>query len=91
MEENAQMRNLRVLLCFLQSDPEDCTVTGISRTLHEEKYTVSRAMAALEKEGAARPGGRAHADPHGEGLPLRPRCARPPLPTGETRGARQIK
>lgn len=51
MEENAQMRNLRVLLCFLQSDPEDCTVTGISRTLHEEKYTVSRAMAALEKEG----------------------------------------
>lgn len=51
MEDNAKIRNLRVLLCFLQSDPEDCTVTGISRTLHEEKYAVSRAMAALEKDG----------------------------------------
>lgn len=51
MEENAKILRLRVLLCFLRSDPADCTVTGISRTLGEEKYSVSRAMASLEKEG----------------------------------------
>ena len=42
---------MRVLLCFLKSAPEDCTVTGISRTLKEEKYKISRAVIELEKEG----------------------------------------
>lgn len=51
MEEVAKILKLRVLLCFLRSDPEDCTVTGISRTLGEEKYSVSRAIASLEKDG----------------------------------------
>ena len=42
---------LRVMLCFLESAPGDCTVTGISRTLKEEKYKISRVLIALEKEG----------------------------------------
>ena len=51
MEENAKILKLRVLLCFLQFAPADCTVTGIARTLGAEKYSVSRAVAALEKDG----------------------------------------
>lgn len=51
MEDDVKIFRLRVLLCFLRSDSADCTVTGISRTLGEEKYAVSRAMAALEKDG----------------------------------------
>lgn len=43
--------NLRVMLCFLESAPGDATVTGISRTLKEEKYKISRVLIALEKEG----------------------------------------
>ena len=50
MEENSKILKLRVLLCFLKSDPEDCIVTGISRTLGEEKYSVSRIITALERE-----------------------------------------
>lgn len=51
MEENSKILRLRVLLCFLKSNAEDCTVTGISRTLGEEKYSVSRAVSSLEKDG----------------------------------------
>lgn len=50
---------LRVLLCFLKLPGEDCTVTGIARTLNREKYAVSRALSALEREGCIhRPDGR---------------------------------
>ena len=42
---------LRVLLCFLKSAPEDCTVMGISRTLKEEKWKISRVLIGLEKDG----------------------------------------
>lgn len=51
MEDNAKIFRLRVLLCFLRSAPPDCTVTAVARTLGEEKYSVSRAFAALEKDG----------------------------------------
>ena len=50
MEDNAKILRLRVLLCFLRLAPEECTVTAIARTLGEEKYSVSRAIASLEKE-----------------------------------------
>lgn len=50
MSNSSDILRLRVLLCFLKSDVDDCTVTGISRILNEEKYVVSRAMAALEKD-----------------------------------------
>lgn len=51
MNESADLLRLRVLLCFLRSTPENCNVTGISRTLREEKYTISRMMAHLERDG----------------------------------------
>lgn len=51
MSDSPDILRLRVLLCFLKSAPEHCTVTGISRTLKEEKYTISRVMVGLEKEG----------------------------------------
>lgn len=50
MEDKFEFLKMRVLLCFLKSDKQACTVTGIARTLHREKYSVSRAMTALEKE-----------------------------------------
>lgn len=50
MIENAELLKLKVLLCFHQSDAADCTVTGIARTLNKEKYVISRAITALEKE-----------------------------------------
>ena len=51
MDDNAKIFRLRVLLCFLRFAPSDCTVTAIARTLGEEKYSVSRAFASLEKDG----------------------------------------
>lgn len=51
MNESADLLRLRVLLCFFRSTPENCNVTGISRTLREEKYTISRMMAHLERDG----------------------------------------
>lgn len=51
MSESADLLRLRVLLCFLRSAPENCNVTGISRTLREEKYTISRVLSHLEKDG----------------------------------------
>lgn len=50
MSETADLLRLHVLLCFLRSAPENCNVTGISRTLREEKYTISRMMGHLEQE-----------------------------------------
>lgn len=51
MPDTPDILRLRVLLCFLREDEKDCTVMEIARTLGEEHYTVSRAIAALEKEG----------------------------------------
>lgn len=51
MDDNVKILRLRVLLCFLRLKPADCTVTAIARTLGEEKYSVSRAVASLEKDG----------------------------------------
>lgn len=50
MTENMELLKLRVLLCLLRSSGDDCTVTGIARTLNKEKYAISRAITALEKE-----------------------------------------
>lgn len=51
MADTTNVVRLRVLLCFLKLDAEDCTVTGIAKILNVEKYVVSRALALLEKEG----------------------------------------
>ena len=54
MKENAEILKLRVLLCFLKLGPADCSVTGVARTLGRKKYSISRAIAALEKGGLVR-------------------------------------
>lgn len=51
MPDLPELLRLRVLLCFLREDEKDCTVTEIARILGEEHYTVSRAVAAMEREG----------------------------------------
>lgn len=51
MSEHMDVLKMRILICFLEMEPGSCTVTGLAKTLGEEKYTVSRAMSALEKEG----------------------------------------
>lgn len=50
MPDSQDILRLRVLLCFLNADADDCTVTGIARTLGKEKYTISRIFTVLEKE-----------------------------------------
>lgn len=50
--ENGELLKLKILLSLLQCNAEDSTVSGIARTLNREKYAVSRAAAALEKENS---------------------------------------
>lgn len=49
MAESAEVLRLRVLLSFYSD--ENSTVTGLARTLGEEKYTISRLLSTLEEEG----------------------------------------
>ena len=49
MAESSEVLRLRVLLSFYQD--ENVTVTGLARTLGEEKYTISRLLSTMEEEG----------------------------------------
>jgi len=49
MAESSEMLRLRALLGFYNDD--NVTVTGLSRSLGEEKYTISRLLSSLEEEG----------------------------------------
>lgn len=51
MSGSLDVLKLRILLCFLESEEKGCTVTGIAKILGEEKYTISRMLMALEKDG----------------------------------------
>ena len=51
MHTSPDILRLRVLLCFLSSDNAADTVTGISKTLGEQKYKITRILSSLEKEG----------------------------------------
>ncbi len=51
MNQLPEILRLRVLLCFINEDENDCTVMEISRILGQEHYTISRIIASLEKEG----------------------------------------
>lgn len=50
MPNTNDILKLRILLCFLNSEDYSCNVTGLSKTLGEEKYTISRIITVLEKE-----------------------------------------
>ena len=51
MSIQTDILKLRITMCFLNSSCDNCTVAGISRTLGEEKYKVSRVMIQMENEG----------------------------------------
>lgn len=51
MKNSADILKLRILLYFLRGNLKDCTVTNIARVLGEQKYTISRVLSELEKEG----------------------------------------
>ena len=51
MPDKIDKLKIRILMCFVKMTPENCTVTGLARTLAVEKYAISRAMLALGKEG----------------------------------------
>ena len=51
MNESSSVLRLRVLLCLLADNNSAKSVTGISKTLGLPKYTITRALAAMEKEG----------------------------------------
>lgn len=51
MTESSVVLRLRVLLCFLTDNSRAKSVTGISKTLGLPKYTITRALTAMEKEG----------------------------------------
>ncbi len=46
-----EVLKFRILMCLFDAGESTCTVTGISRTLQEEKYVISRAMIRMEQEG----------------------------------------
>lgn len=49
MAESSEVLRLRALLGFYNDD--NVTVTGLSRSLGEEKYTISRLLSSMEEEG----------------------------------------
>ena len=51
MLETHEALKFRIMMCLLVSSTSGCTVTGISRTLKEEKYVISRMMIRMEQEG----------------------------------------
>lgn len=50
MPDTSDILKLRILICFLRAGEEGCTVTGLSKTLGVEKYTISRMLTVMEKE-----------------------------------------
>lgn len=50
MNTTPDILQLRVLLCFLSEDESANTVTGISKTLGEQKYKITRILSSLEQE-----------------------------------------
>ena len=51
MTEYATVLKIRTLLCFLSNETHVCSVTGLSKTLCQEKYKISRIITDLEKDG----------------------------------------
>ncbi|XVG96296.1 hypothetical protein ACGCUQ_05330 [Eubacteriales bacterium KG127] len=51
MSENAQFLKMRILCRLLRISKSDATVTYMAKSFSVEKYSISRALSALEKEG----------------------------------------
>lgn len=57
MSDKFESLKIRILVSFITLSKESCTVTGLARLLGTEKYSISRAISALEKEGLLTRGG----------------------------------
>lgn len=57
MSDKLDSLKIRILVSFITLSKESCTVTGLAKLLGTEKYSVSRAISALEKEGLMTRGG----------------------------------
>ena len=73
MAESSEMLRLRALLGFYNDD--NVTVTGLSRSLGEEKYTISRLLSSLEEEGLVDRSNNRHPKLTEEGLEVAERYA----------------
>lgn len=51
MANNIDFLKMRVLMSLYKMNEESCNVTSLAKTLAVEKYSISRAMVSLEKEG----------------------------------------
>ena len=51
MHNNIEILKMRILTCFIKMSKSNCNVTGLAKSLSEEKYAVSRAMKSLENSG----------------------------------------
>lgn len=51
IQNEAEMLYYRTLLCFLEEEEKDHTVTAIARKLDVEKYQISRILSSLEEKG----------------------------------------
>lgn len=51
MADSIELLKMKILLCFQRMSQKSCSVTNLAKVLGAEKYSVSRAMTALEKEG----------------------------------------
>ena len=51
MHNNIEILKMRILTCFIKMSKSNCNVTGLAKSLSEEKYAVSRAMKSLESSG----------------------------------------
>ena len=74
MAESSEMLRLRALLGFYNDD--NVTVTGLSRSLGEEKYTISRLLSSLEEEGLVDRSNNRHPKLTEEGLEVAERYAK---------------
>lgn len=74
MAESSEVLRLRVLLSFYND--ENATVTGLARSLGEEKYTISRLLSAMEEEGVVDRSNNRHPKLTSEGIEAAERYAK---------------
>lgn len=74
MAESSEVLRLRVLLSFYND--ENTTVTGLARSLGEEKYTISRLLSAMEEEGVVDRSNNRHPKLTSEGIEAAERYAK---------------
>ena len=74
MAESSEVLRLRVLLSFYND--ENTTVTGLARSLGEEKYTISRLLSAIEEEGVVDRSNNRHPKLTSEGIEAAERYAK---------------